>query len=75
VFTIQYQAVNGEHKTQAFDSHSRTKLVKHLAHFEQPIMAVYEQATVITKAVRTELAKLPPTSISRAARDFVRSTI
>lgn len=71
MFTIQYQAVNGEHKMQAFDSRNRAQLAKHLARFDRPIMAVYEQATVITKAMRAELAKMPQHSLSGDARVFI----
>ncbi len=74
MFTIQYQAVSGEHKMQAFDSKSRERLVKHLARFEHPIMAVYEQATVITKACRADL-KTYRGPLSGPARDFMHSTI
>jgi hypothetical protein len=72
MFTIQYQAVSGEHKTQTFDSQSRTRLVSHLAQFEHPIMAVYEQASPITKAIRKALAEWPGAK-SRAALDFIKS--
>lgn len=70
MFHIQYEAVDGSHKMQVFDSKSRVRLVAHLAKFEHPIMAVYEQATVITKAVRKELTEYPGTK-TRYARDFI----
>jgi len=71
MFTIQFVGVNGESRMQSFDSKSRHKLVRHLAHFECRILAVYEQASPITKAVRSALAELPPSTLSRAAKDFV----
>jgi hypothetical protein len=71
MYTIQYEAVDGTHKLQTFDSNSRTKLVAHLAHFERPILAVYEgHATVITKRVKEDLRTWPG-SINRNARDFI----
>ncbi len=72
MFTIQYQAPSGEHKMQAFDSNSRTKLLTVLSHFNHPIVAVYEQASPITKAVRKELAAWPG-SKSAAALDFIKT--
>lgn len=75
MYTIQYEAISGEHRMQSLDSKSRYHLVKHLTRFKRPIMAVYEQASPITKAVRAELAKLPQNNISRAARDFVNSPL
>lgn len=75
MFNIQYETVSGSHKMQAFDSNSRERLVKHLLHFDQPIMAVYERSTVITKAVRAEMAKIAPNHMSRSAREFVQSRV
>ena len=59
MFTIQFEAPDGSHKTQTLDSKSRDKLTQHLAGFNRPIVAVYEQATVITNAARKELAVWP----------------
>lgn len=73
MFTIQYEAISGEHRMQAFDSTNRLRLVNHLAHFKRPIMAVYEQASPITKAMQTALAQRPKNKISRAAQDFANS--
>lgn len=70
MFTIQYQAVDGSHKMQTFDSQSRAMLTSHLARFNRPIMAVYEQGTVITKAARKHLATWPG-SKTRYAIDFM----
>lgn len=69
MFTIQYEAVDGSHKMQNFNSSNRTKLLLHLATFSRPIVAVYEQSTVITKTMRTELANWSG-SKSRFAREF-----
>jgi len=55
MFLIQYEAVSGEHKIQQFDSNSRDRLAAHLARFSHPIIAVYEQSTTITKAMREML--------------------
>lgn len=74
MFTIQYQKPNGESGMQTFDSNSRVKLVKHLSSFSAPILAVYEQASPITKAVRAALAEYPPSQLSRAAKDFVTAS-
>lgn len=73
MFNIQYKAVNGERKMQAFDSTSRQRLVAHLARFEHPITDVYEQASPITKTVRSELQTWPGT-LSRCAREFAFTT-
>lgn len=54
MFTIQYETVSGAHKTETFEG-TRRELIAHLARFERPIVAVYEQVTVVTKAVRTQL--------------------
>ena len=72
MFTIQYETVSGEHKMQAFDSNSRAKLLTVLAHFNRPIVAVYEQASPITKTVRKELAAWPGGK-SDAARAFIKT--
>lgn len=70
MFTIQYEAIDGSHKMQSLDSNSRTKLIAHLAHFERPIVAVYEgYATVITKRVREDLRTWPG-SKRKHAQDF-----
>lgn len=71
MYTIQYQAISGEHRMQTFDSKSRLHLIKHLARFKRPIIAVYEQASPITKAVRIELAKQPQNTMSRVVREFI----
>jgi hypothetical protein len=68
MFTIQYR-MNGQEHTQILDSTSRTKLAIYLAKFPHTIVAVYEQATPITKAMQKELAAWPG-NLSNAARDF-----
>ncbi len=73
MFTIQYTAVNGESKMQDLDSNKRAVLLKHLAKFEHPILAVYERATPITKYVRNNLRMWGP--LSRAAQEFVNSPL
>lgn len=72
VYTIQYESVGGEHKMQNFDSGDRVKLLIHLANFSRPIVAVYEQATPITKTVRRDLAAFTVTK-NRFAREFISS--
>lgn len=72
VFTIQYESVGGEHKMQDFDSRDRNKLLIHLANFSRPIVAVYEQATPITKTVRKDLAAFTVTK-NRFAREFIKT--
>lgn len=72
MYTIQYEALNGESKTQTLDTKDRRKLVIHMAQFTRPIQAVYEQANVVTNAIRKELGKWPG-SLSPAARAFVTS--
>ena len=72
MYTIQYEATSGTHRMQEFDSKNRERLVGHLARFRRPILAVYEQATPITKAIRAELAKLPDRALSQDARNFIR---
>lgn len=69
MYTIQYQAVNGEATTQQVDCRARSTLAIWLARSEFPILAVYEQTTPITKAMRKELASWPGT-LSRCAREF-----
>lgn len=70
MFTIQYQRIgSGEIFLQEFDSKSRDALVRHLARFQCPILAVYEQASPITKAVRLELRTFRG-NLSRYAREF-----
>lgn len=75
MFTIQYLKLNGEAGMQAFDSQDRRKLAKHLMHFEQPILEIYEQATVITKAMRTELGQMPRQTMTRAAKEFIQNHV
>ncbi len=72
MFTIQYEAIDGSHKTQSLDSGNRTKLLVHLTQFNRPIVAVYEQASVITKTVQRDLAKWPGSKTSYA-REFATS--
>lgn len=71
MFTIQYEAIDGSHKLQEFNSNSRARLVKHLVSFQRPIVAVYEQATVITKTIQRDLANFPGYK-TQHARDFSR---
>jgi len=68
MFTIQYEAIGGEHKMQTVDGNNRRKLVAHLASFPAPIVAVYEQATPITKTIRKELADWPGAKTRHAVR-------
>lgn len=72
MFTIQYQTPSGEHKMTNLNSYSRTRLITMLARFDAPIIAVYEQSSVITKEVRRKLNEYPG-SKSRCAMDFVKS--
>ena len=72
MFSIQYQAVDGTHKMQDFDSKSRAMLTVHLARFNRPIIAVYERANVITKSARADLMTWPG-SKTRYAVDFINS--
>ena len=74
MFHIQYEAVNGEHKMQEFDSKSRQRLIGHLAGFNHPIMAVYEQANPITNAMRKALRDWPG-SKTRHAVAFAHSSM
>lgn len=55
MFTIEYEDVTGQSKTQSFDSGNRLKLVQHLASFQRPILAVYERSTPITKLMQISL--------------------
>jgi hypothetical protein len=71
MYAIQYEAVDGSRKMQHFDTNNRTKLLIHLTAFSRPIIAVYENSAVITKAIRSELDKWP-CSKSRYAVDFLR---
>lgn len=70
MYTIQYEGLNGETKTQSFDSNNRGRLVKHVASFERPVVAVFEQATPITEAVRNELKASFKGRLSNGARAF-----
>lgn len=72
MFTITYVAVNGEMENQTFDSNNRAKLTVHLASFNRPISAVYEQASPITKAARSALAEYTGPKTTYAV-DFVNS--
>lgn len=72
MFTIQYRDARGGSGMQEVRSQSRTFLLANVARFEHPIMAVYEQATVITKAVRNDLRNYPG-ELSSHARDFLSS--
>jgi len=74
MFTIQYQTASGAHAMQEFNGRTRASLVVYLASFRKPIMAVYEQATVITKAIRAELAKVPERHLSPEAREFAAAS-
>jgi len=73
MYSIQYQKVDGKSDMQELDTKARSRLVMYLSKFERPILAVYEQATPITKAVRKELSELPQDKLSAAAREFVAS--
>jgi hypothetical protein len=70
MFTIQYTAVNGESRMQDVDSSSRGKLLLYLARFEHPILAVYEQASPITKTMQAKLRTWHG-SMSNCAREFM----
>lgn len=72
MFTIQYEAVNGETKMQDLDSNNRNRLIVHLATFPQPILNIFEQTTPITGAIRKEMATWQGT-MSAAAAAFVSS--
>jgi transcription initiation factor TFIID subunit TAF12 len=74
MFTIQFEAINGAHEMQDFDSNNRTRLASHLATFQRPIMAVYEGSTPITKAMKLQL-KAHHGAMSRDARNFAFSSL
>jgi len=69
MFTIQYEAIDGSHKMQSFDSKSRMMLIAHLARFGRPVAAVYEGSTPITKWAKENLRTWPG-SKNRHAQDF-----
>ena len=71
MFNIQYEAVDGTHKMQDFDSLSHIQLASHLARFTRPIVAVYKNGNVITKQARKELREWPGTK-TRYAREFMQ---
>lgn len=73
MFTIQYEAVDGTHATQTFDSKSRVRLALHLASFHRPIMAIYEGSMPITKAMWLQLRNQP--GCNRYAREFINSPL
>jgi hypothetical protein len=70
MFTIQYTGIDGKSKMQELDSHSRGKLLAHIVRFEHPILAIYEQASPITKTMQAKLRTWNG-SISASARDFM----
>jgi hypothetical protein len=74
MFTIQYEASSGAHLMQTLDSDRRYVLVKHLSRFQRPIIAVYEQTTPITKAIRQELRNRPVAMLSSYAREFTSAS-
>ena len=74
MFVIQYEATDGTHKMQDFDSNSRPKLIHHLSRFECPIMAVYEQSTPITSWAKIALRGYSG-HLTKAARDFASSQV
>lgn len=74
MFVIQYEAVDGTHKMQDFDSNSRPKLIQHLSRFERPIMAVYEQTTPITNWAKIAL-RGHAGNLTRPAREFANSQV
>jgi hypothetical protein len=71
MYTLQYQDVAGQSQMQEVDA-NRTKMVWYLSTFEHPILAVYENASPVTKSIRAELAKWPGT-MTATARAFATS--
>lgn len=69
MFTIQYEGTDGKHHLQEFSERSRLRLTLYLANYDYPIVAVYEQASPITKTVQS-LLRTYPGSIGKHARDF-----
>jgi len=74
MFTIQYEAANGTHLTQNFDSVSKDRLTRHLASYTRPIIAVYEQANPITKAMQKRVADWPGTKTRHAVAFSISAT-
>jgi len=70
MFTIQYLTVNGSSQMQEVDSHSRGRLLVCLVKFERPILAVYENSTVITKTMQSKLRTWRG-DMTRYAREFM----
>lgn len=68
MYTVQFM-VNGECVAREFNSRSRSVLVYHLAKSEHPIVAVFEQVTVVTKIIRRLMTEYRGKK-SKAARDF-----
>lgn len=74
MFTVQYQGIDGQSHMQSVESRSRGRLAMYLAEFPHPILAVYEQANPITKAVRKEMAGFVGVlKMSPAAQAFITS--
>lgn len=73
MYTLQFQDVKGEHAFKSLDLSNETKLLIYLASFELPIVAVFEEVTVITKKMRHRLAEYPGAK-SRCAREFCAMT-
>jgi hypothetical protein len=72
MYTIQYVALSGETRMQELDTKYRHRLVTHLARYRRPVIAVFEQSTPITEAVRKDLKQFAGT-LSTHARDFAFS--
>lgn len=71
MYHVQFHMPSGEHEMVEVKVPNRTLLAHSLSKSKYPIAAVFEGPTVITKAIKPEVAKWP--SLSRHARDFVNS--
>lgn len=71
MYTVTYKDAKGTTDKVEVDVKSRKEITRFVARFNLPVVAVFEQATPITEAVRNDLKHNYKGVLSNGARAFV----
>lgn len=71
MYTVTYRDTRGHTGSVEVDVRTRKEISRFVARFNLPVVAVFEQATPITEAVRNDLKQNYKGVLSDGARAFV----
>lgn len=71
MYTVTYMNIKGDTDRIEVDVRTRKEITRFVARFNFPVVAVFERATPITEAVRSDLKHNYKGVLSNGARSFV----